>query len=161
MRFLRWLHATYNRFAPGAGSILPWVGGLLLLVAAVSGLVSWNAIRTKIRATATVTENVSVLSPHDGVLYSPRLRFRLPNGELFQVLAKEASDEAEFPAGSDVPVLYPAGHPEQAVIATVWRIYWVAILLGVFGVILFDAGLLLRILLRRRSARLATLEEGR
>jgi len=152
MRFLRWIQATFDRYAPGAGSYLPWAGGLLLVAAALCAIVAWAGIRNENRATATVTENISTMSAHDGVHYSPRLRFRSATGELVQVLAKEEANEAEFPAGTAVPVLYPANRPEQAVIATTWRIYWVAILLGVFGVVLLDGGLVLRIVLRRRNS---------
>lgn len=152
MPFLRWIQATFNRYAPGAGSYLPWAGGLLLVAAAVFAIAAWAGIRNETRATAIVTENVSTMSAHDGVRYSPRLRFRSASGALVQVLAQEDADEAEFPAGTAVPVLYPANRTEQAVIATTWRVYWLAILLGVFGVVLFDVGLLLRIILRRRSS---------
>jgi hypothetical protein len=152
MRFLRWLRATYIRYAPGAGSMLPWIGAALLLLAGAAAAQSWAAHSTAQRVTATITENIAQMTPHDGVLYHPRFRFRTPDGTLVQVVAKEGTDEPEFPAGNDVPVQYPAADPGQAVIATVWRVYWVAILLGVFGVILFDIGLILRILLRRQAA---------
>jgi hypothetical protein len=151
MRFLRWLRTIFARYAPGAGAFLPWAGGVLLAAAAIAALIAWSAIRGELRATATVTENVTVMSANDGILYTPRFRFRTTDGELIQVLANEHAEEAEFPAGSVVPVLYSADHPERAVIATTWRIYSVAILMGVSGAILFDVGFLLRIVLRRKT----------
>jgi hypothetical protein len=83
-------------------------------------------------------------------VYTPRFRFRLPNGELEQVLAKSGSDEIEFPAGEIVPVLYRAGDPQGAIIATTWLAYEGAIVFGVLGAALFDLGWALRVMFRRR-----------
>ena len=66
--------------------------------------------------------------------------------------AAEGSEEIEFAAGETVPVLYRAGDPQSAVIATMWRAYQGAIVFGVLGVMLFDVGWALRVMLRRRLA---------
>jgi hypothetical protein len=97
-------------------------------------------------------ENVSGFAKQGGVVYTPRFRFRLPDGEVVMVLAATGSEEIEFPAGEMVPVLYRAGDPQGAVIATVWLAYEGAIVFGVLGVALFDLGWALRALLRRRSS---------
>jgi hypothetical protein len=49
-----------------------------------------------------------------------------------------------------VPVLYRAGDPQGAVIATGWRAYEGAIVCGVLGVVVFDIGWALRVMLRQR-----------
>jgi hypothetical protein len=49
-------------------------------------------------------------------------------------------------------VLYRAGDPQGAVIATAWRAYYAAIVLGVLGTALFDLGWVLRVMMRRRLA---------
>jgi hypothetical protein len=69
-------------------------------------------------------------------------------------MAGDDSSEPAFQPGETLPVLYPPSHPEQAIIATPWRAYRAAIIFVVLGIILFDIGFLLRILLsqlRRKS----------
>jgi hypothetical protein len=149
MSFLRWLRRVLERYAPPLGAVLPWVGGVLLLIAAGCGLRSWNFAKGRVRANATITENVSGFAKQGGVLYYPRFRFRSQRGALVQVLDREGTDEIEFAAGDTVPVLYPAGDPQEAIIATAWRAYYGAIVFGLWGTLLFDMGWVLRIMMRR------------
>jgi hypothetical protein len=152
MEFLRWLRRSFELAAPTMAGLLPLLGIVFLLLAAGFGVRSWNFARTRVRATATITENVSQFAKEGGVVYLPRFRFRLPSGELLTVQAKDGSEEIEFPAGETVPVLYREGDPRGAVIATTWRAYEGAIVWGVVGAILFDVGWALRVMLRRRLA---------
>ena len=152
MGFLRWLRDGFERCAPPAGRWLPWVGGVLLVFAAGFGIRSWTYTRGRVRAIATVTENVSSFAKQGGVVYTPRLRFRLPSGEWMMVEARSGSTEIEFPAGETVPVLYRVGEPQGAAIATVWRVYYAAIVLGLWGTVLFDLGWALRVMIRQRRA---------
>jgi hypothetical protein len=149
MEFLRSLRRVFEQAAPLLAGVLPVVGMVLLVVAAGFAVHSWNFARTRVRATATITENVSGFAKEGGVVYTPRFRFRLPSGELVTVQAAAGSEEIEFPAGETVPVLYRAGDPQGAIIATGWRAYEGAIVFGVLGVVLFDLGLALRVMLRR------------
>ena len=150
MPLLDRLPVRVKSYLAGAAAILPWLGGVLLLVAAAFALHSWSFVRTQQRATATVTEDVAVIVPKEGVLYSPRLRFRSVDGAQAQVVAQPGSSEIEFAAGDTVPVLYPAGHPERAIVGTAWRMYPAAIVLAVLGVVLFDVGFLLRVVMRKK-----------
>jgi hypothetical protein len=152
MEFLRWLRRSFELAAPPLATWLPPLGVLLLAIATGFGVHSWMFARTRVRATATITENVSGFAKEGGVVYTPRFRFRLPDGELVTVQAAEGSEEIEFPAGETVPVLYRAGDPQGAIIATAWRAYKGAIAFGVLGVLLFDVGWALRVKLRRRLA---------
>ncbi len=148
---LEWLKGIFLRYGGGCGAILPWLGGLLLVLGAGFAVRSWSFVRTQERASATVTEDVAV-NAADGILYYPRLRFRAGSGVLVQVLGQPGSDEIEFPAGTEVPVLYPVDHPERAIIGTVWRMYSTGIVLAVLGVVVFDLGLVMRIAVRRMKA---------
>jgi hypothetical protein len=152
MEFLRWVRNAIDRIAPPLGKVLPWVGALLLVMAAGFCAHSWMFARARVRATATITENISEFAPGGGVMYTPRFRFRAASGELVTVLASSGSDEIEFAAGETVPVLYRAGDPQGAVIATVWRAYFAAIVLGVLGTALFDLGWVMRGIARRKLA---------
>jgi hypothetical protein len=150
MEFLKWLRRGFERAAPPLAAVLPLAGVVLLVIGAVFAVHSWNFARTRVRATATITENVSGFAKEGGVVYVPRFRFRLPSGELVTVQAASGSEEVEFPAGETVPVLYRAGDPQGAIIATTWRAYEGAIVWGVLGVLVFDVGWALRVTLRRR-----------
>lgn len=152
MEFLRFLRRAFERVAPLLAGVLPLVAVVLLVVAAGFAVRSWSFARTRVRAAATVTENVSGFAKEGGVVYTPRFRFRLPSRELVTVQAAEGSEEIEFAAGETVQVLYRAGDPQGAVIATAWRAYRGAIVWGVLGVVLFDVGWALRVMLRRRAS---------
>jgi Protein of unknown function (DUF3592) len=150
MEFLRWLRKIFERVAPLLAGVLPVLGLGLLVIAAGFAAHSWNFARTRVRATATITENVSGFAKEGGVVYAPRFRFRLPSGELVTVQAASGSEEVEFSAGETVPVLYRVGDPQGAIIATTWRAYEGAIVWGLLGVLVFDVGWALRVTLRRR-----------
>ncbi len=152
MEFLRSLRRSFERVAPTMAGLLPLVGIIFLLMAAGFAARSWNFARMRVRAIATITENVSGFAKGDGVVYTPRFRFRLPSGELVTAQAAEGSEEIEFAAGETVPVLYRVGDPQGAIIATGWRAYEGAIVFGVLGVALFDVGWTLRVMVRRRPA---------
>ncbi len=152
MEFLRWLRKSFERVAPPLAAMLPVVGIALMAIAAGFAVRSWNFARTRVSATATITENVSGFAKEGGVSYTPRFRFRLPSGELVTVQAAESTEEIEFPAGETVPVLYRAGDPQGAIIATVWRAYEGAIVFGVLGVLIFDVGWALRLMTKQRAA---------
>jgi hypothetical protein len=152
MEFLKWLRRGFERAAPSLAAVLPLAGVMLLVIGAGFAVHSWSFARTRVRATATITENVSGFAKEGGVVYTPRFRFRLPSGELVTVQEASGSEEIEFPAGETVPVLYRAGDPQGAIIATTWRAYEGAIVWGVLGVLVFDVGWALRVMLRTRAA---------
>ena len=152
MELLRWLKHSYNKFEPIAGKLLPWIGAVLLLLAAACGIPKWRFAHSGVRVTATIVENVPNFVPGGGIHYYPRFRFRDTNGNLIQILSPQGSDDAEFTPGDTVPAIYPPGNPQAAVIVSIWRTYHVAILLGIFGIALFDLGLVLgRLRLQRAS----------
>jgi hypothetical protein len=152
MDLLRWLHVTFTRFAPSVAASFPWLGGALMLIATAFALHSFAFARTQQRSLATVTENIATFAPEGGVIYAPRLRFRTTAGDLVQIQITTGSrSEPAFQPGETLPVLYPPTHPEQAILATPWRAYRAAIIFAVLGIILFDIGFLLRILLSRIS----------
>ena len=155
MEFLRWLRRSYEAVAPPLATWLPPLGVVLLLIAAGFGVKSWNFARTRVRDTATITENVSGFAKGGGVVYTPRFRFRLPSGELVTVQSAEGSEEIDFAAGETVPGLYRAGDPQGAIIATAWRAYEGAIVWGVLGVMSFDLGWALRVKLKRRAPKIS------
>ncbi len=150
MEFLNWLRRSLRKATPPLADKLPLVGLLVLAVSAGFGLRSWDFSRSRVRAAATITENVAKLNQQGEVVYTPRFRLRLPDGELLTLDAvKNRSQEIEFPAGETVPVLYPPGDPQGAILATVWLTYQGAVVFAVLGTLLFDLGWALRVKLRR------------
>lgn len=138
-----------NRSAAASlARLLPLTGIALMLLAAVLALRDWRYLHAHVRATATVEENVVSIAPKGGLIYTPRLCFRLEDGRLVHVLGKASADEPDEPTGTILPVMYPAGDPAHATVATVWKVYSIAIVLGVLGVAIFDFGWILRLRMR-------------
>jgi hypothetical protein len=152
MVWLQRLREALRSIGPGAGTLLCGAGAVLLLVAGGFGLHSWLNVRPLVRATATVSENVSSFAPGGGVNYYPRLRFRTKDGDLIQILLGRGSEDIDFPAGMVLPVLYPATKPQAAFIATAGRVYPAALTFGILGVAVLDLGLIFIFLSRRRAA---------
>jgi len=128
-------------------AVFPWAGALLLTLAAGFALHSWLLLRNGIGAEATITDNVAVQSAEGTVLYQAHARFRLPSGELVTFtdpIQSSQNDGPVFATGTVVPVVYPAGRPTSATIATTWRVYFLAIIFGVLGVVFVDLGIVLR-----------------
>jgi hypothetical protein len=145
------LPSNWSSLVQNLQRLLQPAGLLLLVLAAAFALLSWNFARHRIRATGVVTENVATFAPSGGVVYAPRIRFRAQDGTTLQPILGPASDDPEFTPGTVVPVLYLPGQPQTAFIATVGRAYTAAIWLGVWGVVLLDAGLILKRLSRHQS----------
>jgi hypothetical protein len=137
------LASNWSSLARKLPRTLQPAGLLLLVLAAAFALHSWNFARHRIRVTGVVTENVATFAPGGGIVYAPRVRLRTADGTTLQPILGPASDEPEFPPGTAVPVLYPPGQPQAAIIATISRAYTAAIWFGVLGVVLLDAGLIL------------------
>lgn len=147
MTLLQQAGTQWKRFVEVGATLFPWVGGGLLAVAFGFGLHSWLLLRQGVRAEATVTDNVPVQDSQGNVLYQTHARFRLPSGELVSFvdpIQSSQDDGPSFAAGTVVPVVYPPGKPASATIATTWRVYFFAIVLGCLGVFFLDLGLILR-----------------
>jgi hypothetical protein len=100
-----------------------------------------------LHAQATVTETTAVQASDGTLTYAAHLRFRLPTGEVVTFVdpvLSTSADDPTFSPGTVVPVLYPADKPAAAVVVTVWRVYFVAIVLGIVGAVFLDLGIVLR-----------------
>src|SRR6202789_2433063 len=99
MEFFCLLKRSFDRVTPPLAAVLPWVGLVLLVIAAGFAVHSWSFARTRVRAIATITENVSEFAKQGGVVYTPRFRFRLPSGEWVTAQAARGAGEIEVAAG--------------------------------------------------------------
>lgn len=103
------------------------IGGLIVLGGVVMGLGNLRHALYGERADGIVTEVV-----REGDMYSPVVRFRLPNGE-FQEVRDLGSGAPDFSAGDLVTVLYMPENPEDFRLDTFERLWLVPIILLVFG----------------------------
>ena len=134
--------------------IFPGLGLGLLFLAALFACKSWWGTLPEIMASATVTENTANQTTDGTVIYTSHLRFRLPSGEMATLADPVTSNDPDDPdlsTSAVVPVLYPPGHPERARVATIGRLYKVALILGILGVVIFDVGLIFRLRQNRRA----------
>jgi hypothetical protein len=148
------MQALRSRLLRLSASLLPWIGGVLMAVSAVSAANTRWTFKSWFRAEAVVTENSASQDAKGNVAYVTHLRFRLPSGQLATFtdpITSTDSDDPDLPTAAVVPVVYPAGHPESACIATISRLYKTALIFGILGVALFDAGLVSRFRLKRRK----------
>jgi hypothetical protein len=147
MELSRWSQKVWTRFALMGARVCPWLGGVFFALAAGFAVHSWLYLQSGLHAQATVTETVASQAPDGTVTYATHLRFRLPSGEVVSFVdpvLSTSADDPSFVPGRVVPVLYPANKPTAAVIVTVWRVYFVAIVLGILGVVFLDLGIVLR-----------------
>jgi hypothetical protein len=152
VKTLLWLKQKWQQYLPAIAISSLWVGILLLVLSAGFAVHSWMYARSQTRAIGTVVENVATVAA-EGTVYVTHVRFRLPNGELVNFVDPIRSSENEDPSlatGTVVPVLYPPGNPKAAIVATIGRAYFGAIVLGILGIVFFDLGLIFRFTLRRQ-----------
>lgn len=103
------------------------IGGLIVLGGVVMGLGNLRHALYGERAEGIVIEVV-----REGDMYSPVVRFGLPNGEL-QEVKDLGSGAPDFSAGDLVTVLYMPENPEDFRLDTFDRLWLVPIILLVFG----------------------------
>lgn len=119
-------------------------GGLLgLALAAAFWVHEWRWSRSAERATGTITEMEARQIEEGAVAYFPHFRFRLPSGEIVQVVSRIGVEADAFSAGQVVPVLYRRADPKMALIATKTQLYGMSIGLGIAGVLLVNIGIVL------------------
>ncbi len=140
----RAVRGAWRAAAPGMGRVMPGVGAVLMVAALCLAAGRWWQERALVRADGMVTENVATFAPKGGVVLAPRVRFQDQRGQLLTVVTRPSKSwEAlglGFDVGQQVPVLYPSGRPEQAMIAVWWRWYAWAVWVGTLGVVVFDVG---------------------
>jgi hypothetical protein len=149
---MEWWVQFWERWLSLAGRVLLAVG----MVALILAFYFWGRERrwshAENHATATVIELDARLDAQGEVNYFPHFRFWLPNHELVQVNAATGSHPAAFSAGQRVTVRYTANDPQDATIMpSTGQIYEAAIVLGIAGVVMFDAGAVLWALDKRRE----------
>jgi hypothetical protein len=150
---LRWIEQKLDQYMPTIAVWSIWIGILLLALSAGFSTHSWLFGHSQVSAIGTVAENVATVAADGKTVYATHVRFRLPSGELVTFVDPTLSsenDDPDYATATDVPVLYPRGNPKAAIIATIRRAYFAAIVFGFLGVIVFDLGLIFRFILKRK-----------
>lgn len=137
-----------------AKSACLWTGACLLAAALITAIPEYLFSRAHEHALATVTEVETQADAAGNLSYIPHFRFRLPSGEVAQVNGRRTHSENDFKPRQTVPVMYPQGHPDAAVLATIPRVYPWGVKLGMSGIVIFDIGCVLWVARRKRESRL-------
>ena len=79
----------------------------------------------------------------DSVTYSPVIRFSGPGGRAVEFTESTSSNPPGYSVGERVEILYRPDAPERARLASPWRLYLLASILGTIGGVFSLLGLLL------------------
>lgn len=126
------------------------VGLTLLLVAGI-----WAGIRASTISGYAHAEGTVVSYNFNGRSYSPVVVFRAPNGTLVRFASSVASRPPAYSIGESVSVLYPPGHPQDAVLDDFLQLWFVQTLLALIGTPFFILGCVFFIVVRVQKRRLA------
>lgn len=114
------------------------VGGAMLYFSYGQYTSSKELIDRGARAGGIVIDNIEQYD-EDGTTYKPLVEFKV-GGEAYQFTSEVSSNPAVYQKGDRIEVLYPKDHPEQGRINDFWSLWFVTVLLGIFGVVFFGVG---------------------
>jgi hypothetical protein len=135
-----------------AARLLLALGAVCLLLGAYLATKTLDFEKDAERATGTV---VRYLETRDGdaTIYRPMVRFTTPNGDIVTFAGQLSSGSKRFAVGTEVPVVYPFGAPQQGRISTFTDNWLGATLAAVVGIVALIAGVFIRRAVRRDLAR--------
>ena len=135
-----------------AARLLMALGAVCLLLGAYLATKTQQFNEGAVDATGTV---VRYLETKDGdkTVYRPMVRFTTPGGDIVTFAGQLSSGSKRFETGTQVPVVYPFGTPQQARISTFTDNWLGATVAGVIGVLALVAGVFIRRAASREAAR--------
>lgn len=138
--------ATTTRTSRIAGSVLILLSVVALCFSGDRMLRSMEKRSEWRSVSATVTQLVPRSDIHnDRTVYTACFSFRDTDGNrMITVKSKTASNPPSFRLGEKVEMLYPPGHPEEAIANTFMELYMASIVIGVIGAVMGIMGLLMR-----------------
>lgn len=123
------------------GLIFFAVGGGLLAGAAFAWLHTRRFVAEAVRGFGEVVRLQE--RSDDSVTYSPVIRFSGPGGRAVEFTESTSSNPPGYSVGDRVEILYRPDAPERARLASLWRRYLLAGILGTIGGVFSLLGLLL------------------
>jgi hypothetical protein len=135
-----------------AARLLLALGAVCLLLGAYLATQTLDFNQNAQRATGTV---VRYMESRDGdaITYRPMVRFTTPRGDIVTFAGQMSSGSKRFEIGTEVPVVYPFGLPQQGRISTFTDNWLGATIAGVVGLLSLVAGVFIRRAVRRDLAR--------
>jgi hypothetical protein len=141
-------------------AVLAFFLGLGLLAVAVALVIDTrHDIATAARADGIVTDLI-VDRDSDGETYHPHVRFVTAKGEPVEFTSSVGSNPAGFDIGEHVTILYDPSDPQGARIDSFVQLWFVPIMVGVFGLVFATAGGVVSIVFLRWSRRPSGLAAG-
>jgi len=95
--------------------------------------------------TSGVVNEVTLKHLVDGHSYQPKITFTTRAGETVPLTSVRMSNPPRFRVGQEVPVIYDPGNPYRASIRSFSYLWFVSLLFGGIGSILFILGIILLI----------------
>lgn len=135
-----------------AARLLLALGAVCLLLGAYLASQTMEFNQNALRANGTV---VRYLETRDGekTIYRPMVRFTTPAGDIVTFAGQLSAGSKRFEIGTEVPVVYPFGMPQQGRISTFTDNWLGATIAGVIGLVALVAGVFIRRGVRRETAR--------
>jgi hypothetical protein len=135
-----------------AARLLLALGAVCLLLGAYLATQTMDFSRNALRATGTVVRYLES-HDHDRTIYRPMVRFTTSGGDIITFAGQLSSGSKRFEVGTEVPVVYPVGLPQQARISTFTDNWLGATIAGIVGLVALIAGVFIRRAVRRETAR--------
>ena len=127
------------------------LGLLLIAIGLLPGSIGAFAFLRRLRflRTAHTTSGVvnEVILKHlvDGHSYQPKITFTTQTGETVSLPSVRMSNPPRFRVGQEVPVVYDPSNPYRAYIRSFSYLWFVSLLFGGIGSLLFILGIILMI----------------
>jgi hypothetical protein len=134
-----------------AARLLLALGAVCLLLGAHLATKTQDFNQNAQRATGRVVRYLETREGDD-TIYRPMVRFTTPHGDIVTFAGQLSTGSKRFAIGTEVPVVYPFGMPQQGRISTFTDNWLGAAIAGVVGLLALVAGVFIRRATRRELA---------
>jgi hypothetical protein len=134
-----------------AARLLLALGAVCLLLGAYLATKTQDFNQNAQRATGTVVRYMETRDGDD-TSYRPMVRFTTPHGDIVTFAGQLSTGSKRFELGTEVPVVYPFGMPQQARVSTFTDNWLGATVAAVVGLLALIAGVFIRRATRRERA---------
>ena len=124
-----------------------WLIGIGLVPAGIGAFAFFRTLRflRTAQTTSGVVNEVIFMPVSDGHIYRPKITFTTQTGETVPLTSVLMSNPPRFRVGQQVPVVYDPSNPSRAYIRSFSYLWFVSLLFGGLGSLLFILGMILMI----------------
>jgi len=121
------------------GVLFVLLGLSLLISAIVLCLRKWLRIKKSVKTTGVVVSNETApgMMQHGATprstLYKPTVRFQTADGRTVDYTPKVSTSYSNYSVGENVPVYYNPQQPEESIVGTTFRLWFIFLLFGFVG----------------------------